>query len=159
MRSTCLAAVALAGVVAGCSEKVSWLMPASQLFSLNTWTTVPEGQYDVRARVGDVLHLPLGPGTGRSQVCWLKVRVNWKPVDPPEMESGEETSSYVFRAQQPGQYRVDVRREVVRRKDGDDAEPDEDPKGLLDPPGPSTTFTRSADPKWTPRVWNITVTE
>ncbi len=159
MRSTCPVVIALAGLLGGCSENMSALMPPSQVFSLDTWSRVPEGQREVRAKVGDVLYLPLGTGTDRSQLGWMKVSVNWKPVDVPEWDAGEETSSYVFRAQQPGEYRVEIRREVVRRKDGDDANPDEDPKGLLDPPGPSTTYTRNADPKWPPRVWTITVTE
>ncbi len=158
MRSTCLAAVVLAGVAAGCSSQELAALPR-QVFSLNTWTAVPEGQYDVQARVGEVLHLPLGPGTGWSELGWMKVSVNSKPVNPPDWAGGDEASSYIFRAEQPGQYRVEIRREVVRRNDGDEADADGEPKSLLDPPGPETTFTRGPDPKWPPRVWNITVAE
>lgn len=158
MRSTCLVVLALAGVVAGCSDMAALMSPA-QLFSLNTWTDVPAGQYEVRARVGEVLHLPLGPGTDRSQLGWMKVAVNWKPVGQPDFAPGDEVSSYVFRADKPGEYRVEVRREIVRRKDPDEPESEEDSKSLTDAPGPGTVFTRNADPKWPPRVWKITVTE
>jgi hypothetical protein len=159
VRSTCLTAVVLAGVAAGCSsQELAALLPR-QIFSLNTWTRVPEGQYDVQAKVGEVLYLPLGPGTDRSQLGWMKVSVNRKPVDPPDFDIGEEASSYIFRAEQPGEYQVEIRREVVRRTDGDEADADGKPKSLTDPVGPDTTFTRSADPKWPPRIWYIKVTE
>jgi hypothetical protein len=157
----CRAAVALAGLVSGCSEMMTALTPPPEVFKVDTPTSVPVGQSDVQAKVGDVLRLPLGPGTNTAQLGWMKVTINAKPQEYPEFEAGEEASSLVFRAQQPGQYRVEVHREVVRRIDGVDAESSEESskeeKSLTDPIGPDTTFTLNADPKWTPRVWNITV--
>jgi hypothetical protein len=142
-----LFAAALAGLAAGCTEEWSALKPPSELIKLDTWTNVPEDQHDVRGRVGDVLHLSLGKGMDRSQLGWLRVIVNTKGQECPEFDTSAEPICYVFRAAQPGQYRLEVRREIVAQTN-----PDDNPEAEPEPP-------RRLDRSWPPRVWNITITE
>jgi len=147
VRLPLLAAAVLTGLAAGCTEEWSALKPPAELIKLDTWTTVPEGQHDIRGRVGDVFHLPLGTAVDRAQLGWLKALVNAKAQGCPEFDASSDVPSYVFRAEQPGQYRLDIRREIVARND-----PDEHPEAEPEPP-------RRMDPSWPPRVWNITITE
>jgi hypothetical protein len=158
VRSTCRAAVVLAGLAAGCSEVMSELM-TTELFKLHTWTEVPAGQSEVKAKVGDVLRLPLGPGSAQSQLGWMRVTVNWKPVEHPDYVPGEETSSLDFHAQKPGVFRVEVRRAVVPRIGVQDPDAAEDEKSSQDQPAAETPSSPNADPIWTPRVWMITVSK
>jgi hypothetical protein len=147
-------AAALAGLSAGCTEAVSALMPPAEWIKLDTWTTVPDGQRDVRGRVGDVFHLPLGPAMDRSLLGWLKVSINTRPQECPEFHTASEGTSYVFRAQRAGVYHLEVRRETVRRDDS--AEPG---AAAPEPPAPGTPPPRRDDPSWPPRVWDVTISE
>jgi len=126
-----LALVALAGLLPGCSEMAFVLRPPPQFIGVETWTNVPPDQTTVTARVGDVLHLPLGPATGGAdhwQQILFDLTVNGEPAPDPQYLVTLSSVRYVFRADQPGTYRVEVHRTL---------------------PGEEKT----------PLVWDITVTE
>jgi hypothetical protein len=148
-----LIAAALAGLAAGCTEEWNTLKPSLNslkpppgLIKLDTWTTVPEGQRDIQGRVGDVFHLSLGKAMDRTQLGWLRVVVNSRVQENPEFD-GDEPSSYVFRAERAGHYRLEIRREVAGKNDQE-----EHPEAEPEPP-------RKVDSTWPPRFWNITITE
>ncbi len=140
-------AAALAGLAVGCTDEWAALKPPPELIKLDTWTNVPEGQYEVHGRVGDVFHLPLGPAMDQTGLGWLRVIVNNQPQGCPEFDTSAKAAAYVFRADRPGQYHVEIRREIVRQID-----PTEHPEAEPEPP-------RRLDSSWPPRTWTITIAE
>jgi hypothetical protein len=122
MRFRRLAAAALVGLLPGCAEWAFVFRPPPQFIGVESWTTVPAGREDVTARVGDVLHLPLGPATGGAdhwQPIYFDVTVNGEAPKDPSYLVALSAVTYVFRAERPGQYRVEVRRTLP----GDDKAP------------------------------------
>jgi hypothetical protein len=117
-----LAAAVLAGLLPGCAGWAFVLQPPPQFLGVETWTDVPEGQGAVAAKVGDVLHLPLGPATGgpdhRLPVLF-DVTVNGEAPKKPAYLVSLAAVTYAFRAERPGRYRVEVRRTLA----GDDEAP------------------------------------
>jgi hypothetical protein len=81
---------------------------------LETWTNVPTDQREVTAKVGDVLHLSLGIADAGSGIPphlpppFERVTVNGEAVEVPCYDQTGDTISYVFRAQQAGDYRLEV---------------------------------------------------
>jgi hypothetical protein len=141
------AAAALTGLAAGCKDDWSALKPPADLIKLDTWTNVPEGQYDVHGRVGDVFHLPLGKAMDRTGLGWLRATINNNPQQTPEFDDSSDAVAYVFRADHPGRYQVEIRREIVRVTD-----PSDNPEAEPEPP-------RKVDSSWPPRTWTITISE
>jgi hypothetical protein len=135
------------GLAAGCTEDWSALKPPPELFRLDTTIPVPAGQPEVHGRVGDAFRLPLGKDMDHTQLGWLRVIINTRVQGCPEFDTSSEGSSYVFRADHPGRFHVEIRREVTARIDKE-----EDPEKEPEPP-------RRLDPSWPPRVWDITITE
>jgi hypothetical protein len=150
VRTAILAAATLAGASAGCID-ATVLPPARDIFQLETWTTVPPDRDEVRAKVGEVLHLPLGSPTDTPALVYLRVEINRKLVDYPEFHSTAKTVSYVFRARQPGRYRVEVHRDFAIR----------DPAGAADKPSsdapPKPEPGKDDRPSWPPRAWEVIV--
>jgi hypothetical protein len=153
VRAAYLAVILLIGLAAGCLDMAALLPPARDVFRLETWHTVPEGQQEVSCRPGAELHLPLGPATDRPELVWLRVSINSLPVDSPEFHTSSKYITYVFRAQKPGQYHVEVLREQIKREENPAAGP---PTGV---PAPGLPLPRRADASWQPRAWNIQVVE
>jgi hypothetical protein len=112
-----LALAAAAGMASGCSELAPELRLPPAVFKLDTWTDVPDGQAEVEAKVGDVLHLPLGAGADCPPLSSLKARVNDRAQDQPEFYTGGKVPCYVFRAAKAGRYRVEIGHDLVRRVD------------------------------------------
>jgi hypothetical protein len=109
MRSLGIVAVALVGFVSGCTGFDFVLRPPPQFIELETWTDVPEGQQTFTARVGDVLHLPVGrsPTDHEFLPPFTKVTVNGQDPEIPSFWQSSKVVCYVFRAEKPGQYRVE----------------------------------------------------
>jgi hypothetical protein len=97
---------ALAGLAAGCTEFAFVLRPPPQFVGVATWTVVPEDQQDVRAKVGDVLHLPLGSAWG-TQPTLYAVTVNGEAPHKPVYCNSLTTNSFVFEAREAGEYEVE----------------------------------------------------
>jgi hypothetical protein len=107
----CVTAITLASLVGGCTNFAFVYRPPPQFVGVTTWTEVPEGQEKVQAKVGDVLHLPLGPTwSGRDGVPLVyTVTVNGDaPLHPIYCTTATKTH-YVFDAAQAGQYQVEGR--------------------------------------------------
>jgi hypothetical protein len=103
------ALAALTGMVAGCTGFAFVVALPPQFVGVETWTEVPADQEKVQAKVGDRLHLPLGPTLGaRGGLPFLyTVTVNDKtPEDATYYEWAAKTW-YVFKAVQAGEYRVE----------------------------------------------------
>jgi hypothetical protein len=110
MRSFYLILSALVVVAAGCTEFAFVLRPPPQCIGVDVWTNVPEGQENVRARIGEVLHLPLGPSTHLDGLPTLYgVSINDVAVDKPECLSSSKTTTYIFRCFKPGDFHVEGR--------------------------------------------------
>ena len=109
MRLRVLAAAALAGWLAGCTEFAFVLRPPPQFIGVATWTQVPEGQDEVQAKVGDVLHLPLGPTWGgRGGLPFVyQVTVDGEAPEHPIYCTSSDKTCYVFDAVQAGEYQVE----------------------------------------------------
>jgi hypothetical protein len=75
---------------------------------VRTWTTVPEGQQDVQAKVGDELHLPLGPSWGGPRTLY-EVTVNGEAPKKPLYCLSLARTSFVFEAKEAGEYEVECR--------------------------------------------------
>jgi hypothetical protein len=108
MRLLYLGVAALAGQTSGCTGFAFVLQPPPKFLELETWTDVPEGQVDCKAKVGEVLHLPLGPAMEYPGL-YCKVRINGKAPEVPFFSISSRTTSYVFSAQQAGTYRVEIK--------------------------------------------------
>jgi hypothetical protein len=108
VRARLAAVVALAGLAAGCTDFAFVLRPPPQLVGVATWTVVPEGQQDVQARVGDVLHLPIGSPWVNKQTLYVVTVNGEKPRDPVYCTSLTATS-FVFNATEAGEYEVECR--------------------------------------------------
>ncbi len=108
MRILCVAVAVLAGLAAGCTEFAFVRRPFPQMIGYETWRDVPEDLEVVRAKVGDVLHLPLGPMRDHGDLpIPYTVSINGKaPGDPVLFDSGNKTS-YVFFADKPGKFDVE----------------------------------------------------
>jgi hypothetical protein len=106
MRLAVLAA--LVGLSAGCTEFAFVLRPPPQCVGVATWVTVPEGQQEVRAKVGDVLHLPLGSCWGSKQTMYA-VTVNGETPQHPVYCMSVTTNAFVFDAREAGAYEVESR--------------------------------------------------
>jgi hypothetical protein len=110
-----LAAVVLAGLwlLPGCSGWGFFLEPPPLFIGIETWTDVPAGKTEVTAKAGDVLHFPLGPGAvgARHKLpIQFDVTVNGEhPADPQYLVTLAAVT-FVFRAQQPGEYHIVVTR-------------------------------------------------
>jgi hypothetical protein len=103
------ALAALTGLAVGCTNFAFVLLPPPQFVGVETWTEVPADQEKVQARVGDRLHLPLGPTLGgRGGLPFLyTVTVNDQtPKNPTYCEWAAKTW-YVFKAVQAGEYRIE----------------------------------------------------
>jgi hypothetical protein len=109
VRACLVTLAALAGLVAGCTEFAFVLRPPPQFVGVTTWTEVPEGQQDVKAKVGDVLHLPLGPTWGaRGGLPFLyTVTVNDEAPQHPVYCTSAARTSFVFDARKAGEYQVE----------------------------------------------------
>ncbi len=107
MRLRALALAVLVATSVGCTGWAFVLNPPTgHLIDLETWTDVPDMQENVKAKVGDVLHLPLGPKTpGGPSAC--PVTVNGASREMPEYSVSLKTISYIFRAEQAGEFRVE----------------------------------------------------
>lgn len=107
MRLRSLALAVLVATSVGCTGWAFVLNPPSgRLIDLAMWTDVPETQDNVKAKVGDVLHLPLGPKSpGGPTAC--TVTVNGTSPERPEYSVSLKTVSYIFRAEQAGEFRVE----------------------------------------------------
>jgi hypothetical protein len=108
------ATAALAVFTAGCTEFGFALRP--DFVGVEAWTAVRPGQVNVEAKVGDVIHLPVQPLIGSTDpadaartVSALRVTVNGVAIDRPEYHTSSTVISYVFRAEQAGSYRVEMR--------------------------------------------------
>jgi hypothetical protein len=147
VRLAILAAAALAGASAGCLDPTAVLPPAREILRLETWTTVPAGKDEVRAKVGDVLHLPLGAPADTPALVYLRVEINRKLVDYPEFHTAGKTVSYVFRAQAPGRYHVEVHRDFALGT------------STSTPSDPATKPEAKKDdhPSWPPRAWDVII--
>ena len=111
-----LAAAVLAGLLPGCAGWAFVLQPPPQFIGVETWTDVPEGQEAVTAKVGEVLHLPLGPATGGSDnrmPVLFDVTVNGEAPKKPLYLVSLAAVTYAFRAERPGRYRVEARRSLA----------------------------------------------
>jgi hypothetical protein len=140
-----LAAAALAAASAGCMGAAAVLPPAREVFQLETWTNVPQGHDEARAKVGEVLHLPLGPAADLPPLVYLRVEINGKPVEFPEFHTSLKSAAYVFRARQPGHYRVEVHRDFGLGK------PRADSSAARDDAPKDTSSS------WPPRVWEVII--
>jgi hypothetical protein len=103
------ALAALTGLVAGCTGFAFVLAPPPQFVGVETWTEVPADQKEVPARVGDRLHLPLGPTLGaRGGLPFLySVTVNDKTAEDETYCEWAAQTWYVFKAVRAGEYRVE----------------------------------------------------
>jgi hypothetical protein len=84
--------------------------PSTLLPKLERWTDVPDGQKEVNAKVGDVLHLPIirAESIGNmAQEVWL-VSVNGVALEPASYFTEAKQTSIVFKAEKPGEYKVEV---------------------------------------------------
>jgi hypothetical protein len=148
MRCHWLAIAAVAAMVPGCLA-MSHLLPApSEIFAIETWKTVPEGQSEVVGKVGDVFHLPLTPFNNRTELAWIKVSINDQLFQVPEYHISAHAAQYVFRAAAPGQYCVQAWREVSRR-------------GYVAPPGTPdlVPLPREEDRSWPRHCSQITIVQ
>jgi hypothetical protein len=110
-------AVAVAAVLfAGCTEFSLVFQPNPQVVRIDTWTGVRPGQVNIETKVGEVLHLPIHALIGNPDltdtaydVTALAVSVNDAAIKP-EFHTSSTSISLVFHADQPGSYRVEVRR-------------------------------------------------
>jgi hypothetical protein len=95
--------------VAGCTEFAFVLRPPPLFIGVATWTQVPEDQEEVQARVGDVLHLPLGPTWGgRGGLPFLySVTIDGEAPPHPIYCTAADRTCYVFDAVQAGEYQVE----------------------------------------------------
>jgi hypothetical protein len=100
--------VALAALAGGCTEFAFVLRPPPQFVGVATWVTVPEGQQDVQAKVGDVLHLPLVPPRG-GQPTLYEVTVNGAAPQHPAYCMSLARTTFVFEAREAGEYEVECR--------------------------------------------------
>jgi hypothetical protein len=147
MRCLLLAVAGSAALVAGCLGSGHFWPGPSDIFALDTWTTIPDGQTELVGHVGDIFHLPLGRSADSSGLVWLRVTVNGKPLDVPEYHTSTTGTYYVFRAKEAGRYQVQVARETYKR---DYVAPPGTPDGTPPP--------RLQDSSWAPRSWQITIT-
>jgi hypothetical protein len=108
VRARLAAVVAVAGLAGGCTEFAFVLRPPPQFVGVATWATVPEGQQAVQAKVGDVLHLPLGPSWGGPPTLYA-VTVNGEAPKHPAYCSSLARTSFVFDAREAGEYEVECR--------------------------------------------------
>jgi hypothetical protein len=99
---------ALAGLAAGCTDFAFVVRPPPQFVGVATWTVVPEGQREVRARVGEVLHLPIGPAQSRRPTLYA-VTVNGEAPRHPVYCNSLTATSFVFDTREAGQYEVECR--------------------------------------------------
>jgi hypothetical protein len=99
---------ALAGLAAGCTEFAFVARPPPQFVGVAMWTAVPEGQRDVRAKVGDVLHLPLGSAWDTRRTLYA-VTVNGETPHNPVYCNSLTTNSFVYEARAAGEYEVECR--------------------------------------------------
>jgi hypothetical protein len=107
MRRFAVVVAALVGTAVGCTNWAFVLHPRSgNIIEVATWTDVPVDQAKVTAKVGQVLHLPLGPAAADGQPACL-VRINDEAPEVPEFCSSARTISYIFRAERPGQFHVE----------------------------------------------------
>ena len=107
MRLLSVAMAALVGLAVGCTSWAFVLNPPSgHLVDVETWTDVPEDQQKVQARVGEALHLPVGPTIPEGPVA-CQVNINGQKLTQPEYSVSMLTISYIFRAEQPGEYHVE----------------------------------------------------
>jgi hypothetical protein len=114
MRSVAVAVAAM--LLAGCTEFSLAFQANPQFVRVDTWTGVRPGQVNVETKVGEVLHLPIHALIGNPDltdtaydVSTLAVTVNGTAVKP-EYHTSSTSISLVFRADQTGSYRVEVRR-------------------------------------------------
>ncbi len=112
MRWPLLIAAAPVFLAAGCDNfNFAYdVQSAPPFVDVHRWIEVPEGQEVVAAKVGDVLHLPLGPATadGTFVPPGPRVTVNGEaPLDPKYFVS-DKGSSFVFQAKQVGQFTVEM---------------------------------------------------
>jgi hypothetical protein len=154
VRLPIIAGAALAGLLAGCMDTTLFLVPAQDVFKLETWKTVPEGQQEVRGRVGAVFHLPLGPATDIPALVWLRVSINDKPVECPEFHTSSKTTCYVFRGARAGHYRVEIHRDFVIRDDSTAKK-----TATPEPDKSDTAPARKNASSWPARTWDITISE
>jgi hypothetical protein len=98
----------LALIAAGCTGFAFVLQPPPKFIELETWTDVPQRQKEVKAKVGEVLHLPVGPASEHLRPSLLMVSINGKAPECPEFYQSSKTDSYVFRAEKAGVYNVEV---------------------------------------------------
>jgi hypothetical protein len=108
VRARLAALAAVAGLAAGCTGFAFVLRPPPRFVGVATWTEVPEGQQTVPAKVGDVLHLPLGPSWGGPPTLYA-VTVNGEAPLHPTYCSSLARTSFVFDALKAGEYEVECR--------------------------------------------------
>jgi hypothetical protein len=140
--------------VAGCTDATALLVPPRDVFQLETWKTVPEGQQELHGRVGAVFHLPLGPAADLPALVWLRVSVNDKPVECPEFYRSAHTTCYVFRGERAGHYRVEVHRDFALRDESDAKKTSTPEAGKSE-----AASARKETSSWPPRSWEITISE
>lgn len=107
MRPSAIAIAVLLCLASGCTEWAFTLRPSWQFVELDMWTEVPEGQETITAKVGDILHLTLGPARVGDEPPPCTVTVNGKTADAAAFFSTSKSTSFVFRAEQAGEYRVE----------------------------------------------------
>jgi hypothetical protein len=113
MRWPLLIAAAPVLLAAGCNNfNFAYDLQSTPPFlNVHRWIEVPEGQEVVAAKVGDVLHLPLGPTTadGKFVPPGPRVTVNGETPLAPAFFISDKTSSFVFKAEKAGQFSVETR--------------------------------------------------
>ncbi len=98
---------ALLGLACGCSGIEIVTGPAPPFLALSRVTDVPEDETEVTTTVGHTLHLPAGEGPELDLDAW-RVTVNGAAMHLPRFDASG-LVSYVFRPEQPGMYRIEVR--------------------------------------------------
>jgi hypothetical protein len=109
MRLSSCALVAFLLIPSGCTDFAFVLAPTPPFLKVDTWTDVPEGEREVTVKVGKTLHLPVDAASEYTCV-FRPVTVNGKPPESPKYFQSDTTCSYIFRAERPGRYRVEVQR-------------------------------------------------